>query len=52
VADPISKINKRKIAGGVAQVIDYLPPKHKALSLDPSMSSCIKYNTKRNSKKF
>jgi hypothetical protein len=34
--DPVSKIIKAKWTGGVAQVLEHLLCKHKALSLNPS----------------
>jgi hypothetical protein len=41
--DPISKITRVKRAGGVVQVVEYLPSKHKALNSYPS-------NTKKKKK--
>jgi uncharacterized protein YwlG (UPF0340 family) len=32
----ISKITREKRAGGMAEVVDYLPSKHKALNSNPS----------------
>jgi hypothetical protein len=37
-----SKITRVKRAGGVAQVVEYLPHKHKALSSKPSTVKAIK----------
>jgi acid phosphatase family membrane protein YuiD len=34
--DPISKITRRKRAGGICQTIEHLPCKHKALSSNSS----------------
>jgi hypothetical protein len=34
--DPISKITNAKRAGGVAQRVEHLPSKHKALSSTPN----------------
>jgi hypothetical protein len=46
--DPNSKITRVKRAGGVAQAIEYLPNKHKALSSNPGTTKMI--NTKEISK--
>jgi hypothetical protein len=37
--DPISKITRAKMAGGIAQAVEYLPSKWKVLNLNPSF--CI-----------
>jgi hypothetical protein len=34
--DPISKITRGKLAGGMAQVVEYLPSEHEALSSNSS----------------
>jgi hypothetical protein len=36
--NPISKITKARRAGGVAQAVEHLPNKHKALSANPSIN--------------
>jgi hypothetical protein len=36
--DPISKITREKWTGGVAQAVEYLYCKHKALSSNPSLN--------------
>jgi hypothetical protein len=37
--DPISKITKTKRAGGMIQVIEHVPSKHKALNSNPSTTN-------------
>jgi hypothetical protein len=33
--DPIQRITNTRRAGGMSQAVDYMPSKHKALSLNP-----------------